>query len=450
MIDKKKLQEEYNNLKKDLLHSLADIVSCPSVYDSNTITAKTPFGKGMDDALSTILAICSKLGMKTFKDPDGFYGYAEIGEGKELTGVLCHLDVVPVEDPHNWYNDPFTLTEIEDKLIARGVSDNKGPTIVSLYALKALMNTNFPFQKRIRFIFGTDEESLWRCINRYIEKEEIPSLGFTPDARFPVIFAEKGLLQFTLKTNNDTITIKGGGALNAVPFSIEYHGIKQEELIQELQVCNFEYTKNNNSITIHGKPAHAAETQLGINPICRLIIALYHIGVHSPSIDFIAEMIQESPYGEPLFGMIEDEMSGKLKTNLARIDINPEESTLYFDFRIPVTIDPEQLITIIKQKAQRYGLQYNLFDLTPALYIPKDNPLIKILCSIYHEETGFDTTPLSIGGATYSRAMKNFVSYGMQFPDGESTAHQTNEYIRIKDIERAFIIYAKALAFLSQ
>ena len=35
------------------------------------------------------------LGYRTYADPDGYYGWAEIGEGDTLIGVLGHLDVVP-------------------------------------------------------------------------------------------------------------------------------------------------------------------------------------------------------------------------------------------------------------------------------------------------------------------------------------------------------------------
>ena len=444
------LEQEYNKLKEELLLNLGKIIACPSVYDASTIAPHIPFGKGIDSCLDTTLKICDELGLKTFKDPSGYYGYAEIGEGKELVGVLCHLDVVPVDDGEEWYDSPFKLIQKDEQLIARGVADDKGPTMVALYALKALMNLNFTFSKRIRFIFGTDEERLWQCIYKYIENEEIPQQGITPDSSFPVIYAEKGLLQFTIEGSGEAITLKGGGAFNVVPSSIIYTGEKQEELAKELSRLNYAHTQNTDNITVQGKTAHAADVENGINPISRLMTALYNIGYHSPCVDFVAEYIKESPYGEHLFGIIEDEDSGKLKTNLASVNIDEDNAVLSFDFRIPVNTNIEALVSKLEGITTPYGLRYRFYDSAPSLYIPKDSELIKNLCAIYHEVTGLDTTPLAIGGATYSRAMQNFVSYGMLFPDSGHSSHQKNEYLRLRDIEPAFIIYSKALAYLGQ
>lgn len=442
-----KLQEQYSSLSADLITSLAQMVHAPSVISSES-TPSMPFGKGIDRCLESTLSICEQLGFRTFKDPEGYYGYAEVGQGEDLIGILCHLDVVPVEDPDHWIADPFTLTQQGDKLIARGTADNKGPTVVCIYALKALLNIGFTFQKRIRLIFGTDEESLWRCMAQYKLKEEIPSMGFTPDASFPVIFAEKGLLQFILKGKGEEISISGGGAFNSVPLEITYTGPNQKDLARELRERDFEYTQQQGVIIIQGKAAHAQSTEKGINPISRLMICLRAIGVSSPSIDFITDKIHENPYGELLLGKISDEESGILKTNFARVEITPQSSQLFFDFRIPISYPIDQLIDSIQKIALEYGLEFQCYDKVPPLYLPKDHHLIKTLSAIYHEETGNDPTPLSMGGATYSRVFSNFVTFGMSFPDTQKTSHQTNESISLCDIKKAFIIYARAIAQL--
>lgn len=448
MIKREELQEDYKVLYGELMESLTKLVACPSVYDADTITPTAPFGKGIDDALNTAIDICSKIGLRTFKDPEGYYGYAEIGEGDILVGVLCHLDVVPTEDLKNWNSEPFTLTQVEDRFFARGVADNKSPTMINLYSLKALIKRGFVFKKRIRFIFGTDEETGWRCIERYIKNEEIPAYGITPDGQFPVVYSEAHIVNFTLKTKGDKVVIEGGGAFNAIPTSIDYSGVKQEELIKELERQGFEYKKNEGSVTVVGKAAHVAAAEKGINPIGRLMMSLHNIGIESPSIKFVGEMIKDSPHAEPLLGLIEDDITGKLRMNLSKVQINEDESTLYFDFRIPVSSNFEEVINSIKEKAAQYGLEYVVVQARAGMTMPKDSDLIKNLCKIYHEETGFDTTPLSTSGGTYSRAIKNFVTFGMRFPDGVQSAHQPNEYIRVKDIERAFMIYGRALAYL--
>ena len=134
----------------------------------------------------------------------GIMAIAEVGEGAEMLGILGHLDVVPPGKLKDWNRDPFDPIEKGDLLFGRGTQDDKGPLLASLFAVKALMDAGVKFNKRVRFIFGADEETLWRCINRYKEKEETPSMGFSPDARFPLIYAEKGLLQLNLEGQNKT------------------------------------------------------------------------------------------------------------------------------------------------------------------------------------------------------------------------------------------------------
>ncbi|MGL5955943.1 MAG: Sapep family Mn(2+)-dependent dipeptidase [Brevinema sp.] len=445
MISQKILLQEYHKIQQNLLESLSSIISIPSFFVDDS--SATPFGLPIDQCLDTTLKICQHLGFHTKKDPEGYYGYAEIGTGTELIGILCHLDVVPADPP--WDTNPFTLTRQNNKLIARGIADDKGPTMVCLYALKSAINLSSSINKRFRFIFGTDEENLWKCIHQYKQKEEIPTRGFTPDGSFPVVYAEKGLLQFILQGKGESINIQGGGVFNAVPDQIKYYGPKQDMLESELLKKGYPFKKNKSSITIIGKTVHAQSTEKGINAITRLMICLHNIGISSPSINFITDKININPYGELLFGTIEDIVSGKLKTNLSKVEINDQYSKLYFDFRIPVTQDINQLIESLKHIISPYCLEYKEYDRVESLYIPKDDPLIQLLCKLYHEETGLDATPISTGGATYSRALKNFITFGMKFPYSADTAHQKHEYITLEDMEQAFIIYTKTFLALN-
>ncbi len=135
-------------------------------------------------------------GFAIYKDHKGYYGYAEIGDGEQMIGVLGHLDVVPTGELSAWDSAPFEPEIRDGKLYGRGgTQDDKGPTLAAIFAVKALIDSGIKLNKRIRFIFGTDEETLWRCIDRYLEKEEVPQCGFTPDAAFPLIHAEKMLIQ---------------------------------------------------------------------------------------------------------------------------------------------------------------------------------------------------------------------------------------------------------------
>ena len=226
--------------QEPLKKALIELVRIPSVCDEGA--GGYPFGEAIDRALRQALKTAGELGFRTHYGDGGYYGYAEVGEGNEMLGILGHLDVVPPGKREDWERDPFDPVEKDGMLFGRGTQDDKGPLLASLFAVKALMDAGVKFNKRVRFIFGTDEETLWRCINRYTAKEEIPDMGFSPDSRFPVTFAEKGLLQLRLEGKNESgIRLTGGSAFNAVPDMILYEGERQDDLADKLDQLGFEY-----------------------------------------------------------------------------------------------------------------------------------------------------------------------------------------------------------------
>ena len=126
-----------NDLFPSYTEDLKELIAVPSVLDEY---GQKPLGQPIQEALEVALKIAENLGFKTTIDPDGYYGYAEIGEGEDLFGVLGHIDVVPVGDLDNWDSNPFELTERDGKLFGRGTSDDKGPMLASMYALKAILD----------------------------------------------------------------------------------------------------------------------------------------------------------------------------------------------------------------------------------------------------------------------------------------------------------------------
>ena len=223
--------------------ALKELVRIPSVCEEGG--GGYPFGEAVDQALRKALQIAGDLGFRTQYDEDGYYGYAEIGEGEELVGILGHLDVVPPGKLQDWNVVPLSRWRLDGMLYGRGTQDDKGPIAASLFAVKALMDAGVKFNKRLRFIFGTDEETLWRCINRYKEIEELPDMGFSPDSRFPLTYAEKGLLQLQLEgTNESGLRIAGGSAFNAVPDTMFYDGERQDDLADKLDQLGFDYAWN--------------------------------------------------------------------------------------------------------------------------------------------------------------------------------------------------------------
>lgn len=436
-----KIKNIVNENSKDMIESIKAAVRINSVMDEDTATESMPFGKGVDESLRKTLEIAESLGFKTVYK-DGYYGYAEIGEGEELIGILGHIDVVPIGDESKWKFPPFSATEEDGYIYGRGAQDDKGPTIAAMYAVKALLDAGVKFGKRVRFIIGGDEENLWRCIAKYTENgEEIPSMGFTPDSSFPVTNAEKSLVQFYLRgKGSKEINLNISGALNAVPGVANYTGKLADKLSEKLDELKFDYEKDGESITVIGKRVHAASADKGVNAIERLCKALYEIGVEDDVVRFVAEL--SDSVGSKILPNCVDDVSGTLTLNLGELIINEKESKIGFDSRVPVKFTIEDLEDAVKEKAANYGLEFEEFDRLKSLYVPADSELIKTLVSVYEQETGLEGTPKSSGGATYAKALDNCVAFGAMFPFDEKTEHQENERVNIKNMIKATEIYA--------
>lgn len=436
-----------NQVKDDFLASLKTLISYPSVLNEGE--NGTPFGQAIQDVLEKTLEIAQEMGFQTYLDPEGYYGYAEIGQGEELLAVLCHLDVVPAGDLEDWQTPPFEATLKDGWLIGRGVQDDKGPSLAALYAVKSLLDQGVVFTKRIRFIFGTDEETLWRCMNRYNQIEEKADLGFAPDSSFPLTYAEKGLLQVKLHGPGwEDRPLQAGRALNVVPDKATYKGERLEELLPVIDQSGVNYTEETGAVTVLGLSKHSKDAAEGVNAIVGLAESLSLIQPH-PALLFIADAVGEDATGAALFGEIKDEPSGALSFNIATLSIDEEQSEIGIDIRIPVLADKGALVERLTEVAASYQLQYEEFDYLAPLYVPLDSPLVSTLMKVYQEETGDQTPAMSSGGATFARTMENCVAYGALFPDALQTEHQANERAKLDDLYRAMEIYAETVRRLA-
>ena len=159
-------KEYISNNKNKIIESVCDLITYPSI-SNETNDPKAPFGDSCSNVLKHFLNLANNLGFKT-KNVDGYCGYVEFGEGNELVGIIGHLDVVPANED-DWTYFPFVPTITDNKIYGRGTIDDKGPTIASLYAMKAVMdymnNNSISFNKRVRLIVGLNEEKDWKCID---------------------------------------------------------------------------------------------------------------------------------------------------------------------------------------------------------------------------------------------------------------------------------------------
>lgn len=413
--------------RENFLEDLKTLIAIKSISgDCGSITENAPLGEGINDAIEAFLKIGNRFGFKT-KNLDGLCGYIEMGSGEEMIGIIVHTDTVATGD--GWTYPPLKCTVTDDGVYGRGVIDDKGPALLALYAMKSISDSKVTLNKRVRLIIGGDEEGgQWRCLERYKKTEELPAIAFSPDADYPVVFGEKGLIRLTVSGIEENIssdfTFEGGNVINIVPD--EAHAFL-----------------GGKEFHAKGKAAHGSMPEKGENAILKLA---KEISLLAPQSTFAR--LYSLTTAESLGIDISDEESGSLSINPSILRADSKKCTLSYDIRYPITADGEKVISSIMKAVEEKALTGEITFHEEPLYVPKDSHLVKTLSAIYNESTGDNASPVAIGGGTYAKAFKNCVAFGAMLPDEPETMHAPDEFWSFRSIMTNFDIISKAIISL--
>ena len=403
-----------------------------------------PFGKGTREALDKFLSLAASFCFKT-KVVDGMVGWAEIGEG-ELLGIPFHLDTVPFGE--DWSRSP--LGEVENGVIyGRGAEDDKGPAVAVLYAIKSLLDEGKLPRRRIRLIAGLNEESGWKCIERYLQTEEVPALSFSPDADFPVIFSEKGVLHVcvSLKKPEEVISFTAGERVNMVADRavLEVKTLSDAAFSKCLKGgVKVKFIEGGFRLTAEGVSAHGSTPEKGENAVLKILYAV------KSSSEFLADLYDyfHQTDGKGLGIDLKDEVSGDLTLNLGRVRTDGDNLLFSLDVRYPAATNENALLEKL-QAAFGADAVITVEGRHLPLYVSPESELVASLLAAYNEVTGENASPIAIGGATYARAFPNAVAFGPVFPGEESRIHQKDECITVDGLLKCAEIYRAALLKLA-
>lgn len=455
------LTKQYEN---EMLKDLRDLLAIESVKQEPQ--EKAPFGVGCRQVLDKMMEIAKRDGFEVL-DLDGYACVISYGEGEESVGVLGHLDIVPIGD--GWSYDPFGKDLVDGVLFGRGTIDDKGPGMAAYYALKAVKDAGIPLKRKVMLIYGCDEESGMGCMKYYKQHGEIPTMGFVPDANFPLIYGEKGIYVFELSGKVDTVIVsmKAGNRPNIVigkATAVVKSMTKEQEQLFDFYLISHQLKGTRKvlengqvELFIEGKPFHAMAPFNGVSAGLHL---LNFIG--SAYQDQFANTIYQqygSWQGDGIGIAMEGARMGFLTLNTGIILIENGIAKVVVDIRYPIDVDVEVMKEKIKAANESNILQFSLKVLNDSapLYVDPKSTLVSTLESIYRKYSGDQTTPImTIGGGTYARTFENFVAFGPELPNMNQDLaikvggpHQEDEGVKVADLMLSMAIYAESIEQLA-
>lgn len=483
-----KIIEEYLEQNFDeAIQTLKSLISINSV-GKRPVTSKDgevyPFGQGVQDAFQRMLSIGEECGFDVC-DVDHYGGHIEwkgekVSDGGETVpadktlGILAHLDTVPEGD--GWEHGPFSGDIADGELWGRGSYDDKGPLVASFYAMKSLKDAGYVPAKNVKLILGLDEETNWNGMTYYFDRMPRPDFGFTPDADFPVLNGEKGIMSFKIAAKLKRSAVKGlvlrklsgGTAVNMVPALAravvndpdpKMYGRIREMAEQYEMTTGFRLGIHNMGksleISAKGKAAHGSMPEQGVNAISILIGFLGQLNFVSEDLcnffDFYNACIGMTTDGSRIGAAMSDEQSGPLSMNPGLLEYDGQAVSVTCDIRYPVSRAAEDVYESIMPKVDEYGLGVLKLGNWEPLWHDPDGPLIRTFLDCYREETGdMENGPMVIGGGTYARTCDNVVAFGAMFPGDPQREHQPNERMPLDRFGQIMRIYADAVYRLTQ
>lgn len=427
-----------------------------------------PFGKGPLAALELAMSLCEKYGFRV-TNYDNYACAADLNNGERHLDMLAHLDVVPAQE--GWTEtEAFTPVIKGDRIFGRGTSDDKGPAVAALYAMRAVRELKLPVTKNVRLILGTDEENGSACIRHYYEKEAEAPMTFSPDGDFPVVNIEKGRLpgMFSAEWEKTELTprvisVTGGQIENAVPPKAEaaVKGMKKEtalpfaDLLTGETGVSFSFTETDETlfITSHGRNAHASTPAEGKNGLTALLLLLTRLPLaDTSSARMLRELYALMPYGETdgtsLGIQAADAESGALTLAFSQLAVTETGLKGLFDCRYPLCTDPETLVKTCAAAFEKSGMHFDGTRLVLPHHVPADSVLVSDLLKCYTEYTGKEGRCIAMGGGTYVHDLKNGVAFGAVFPGTDTRMHAPDEFAVIDELVMSAKMFAQVIADL--
>ena len=449
------------------LDDLATLIAIPGVSEEQfQVSDQAPFGVRCLEALEKMMELCGQYGLPT-RTIGNAVGIAEYGEGPRELDIVAHLDVEPAGP--GWTTPPFALTIDGDTAYGRGTSDDKGPALAALYAVRALKDLGILLRKTVRLVFGTGEEYGISDIHYYTDAESAPPFMFTPDHTYPIVNVNKASYTAALSAAFDesqaagtvVLSVEGGENRGAVPgqCTARVRGVERHALEAALERARdrtglpFSLEPSDNgdwTLTCRGISTHAVKADQGRSALTAMLELLCALPLaECPGHQTLRRFAALFPHGDVpgrRSGLyVEDQVSGGSLYNVGIFRYAPHELEAQLRATLPATLEEGTFTALFRQKMAAAGLQVLQDHFSPGRYIPLDDPYVEKLLASYEHYMGQKAYGVAAGGGSYANYFPHGVAFGCE-PDGVDTRmHGAQEFVSIDNMMKSICIFAQSI-----
>lgn len=448
----------------ELLKDLSGLIAIPSLQDLTTRTDGAPFGQSVRQAFDYLIKFAQREGLEV-RDHQGYALDISYGRGTREIALLHHVDVVAAGDETLWRTPAYRMTREGNMLYGRGVSDNKGPLMASLYILKVFKALKLPLNKKIRVIIGGAEETTWECIEHYFHHNPQPDYGFSPDGDFPIVNGEKGILYGAL--TRAFPAIRRGGRCQIIKLVSErdrtttcHHliaelagpdasNVANKFASQATATCRGSYYRVELS-TLREKSRNPHKVN---NCVDKFVEVMRHVdsldSESSHLVNLLNSRFANSHDGVGL-GLRASGVMGTTTCCVSAINLDSCGWRLDFDFRFPEGLTIEKVRSRLLTLSRQAGVNFIESRYFPLSYLSPESPLIQAMGKAYFEVTGMAAECISKGAASYARALAHGVAFGPTFPGEVTFVHEPDEQLNLESLIKAITIYVKVILLLEE
>ena len=451
---------------EDVVADIDRLVRHESVEDLSAAEPGKPWGPASWGALDEAERMAARLGLDV-TDVDGYLGFADVpgASGPERhIATIAHTDIVPLG--LGWNFPALEVTRKDGYLVGRGVQDDKGPFVLSLYAahfFQRLVDAGHELPYTLRCIIGNNEETGMGDVPYYLERYPEPLFCFSPDADFPLICGEKGLYQGRFTSGpiagEKIVELDGGTVPNAICGQATAVVRADAATLPAAERIVVEPAGDGLArITASGIGGHASMPEGTVNAIgmlARYLLAQGLAGEGERSFLELLVTLTEDAYGRAAGVAAEDDKFGALTLVAGVIRTADGRFTQTVDSRYPTTTSGEAITARLAELAAEHGCTYEQTSGDAPFYISPESPEIQVLLDTYSEYTGRKGKAFTIGGGTYARHFKRACAFGPhdpaeQTPEWVGMEHGPDEAVSEESLRRALKIYIVSIARLME